>query len=277
MDTNKNSYTIIYSIVMVVVVAAVLAFVSLSLKDKQNENISNEKKQYLLASVGLGADANFDSVIKSAVVVDGNGKIINTADSDVAKSEAFAISTSEQNTKIKAMATLAPEAQEAAKAELRLPVFIADLPDGSQAYIFSAYGAGLWGPIWGWVSLKTDFSTIVGVKFDHQGETPGLGAEIATPKFSNQFIGKEIFANGEFTSVAIVKGGVKEGSTNQVDAISGGTITSKALEASILNWFEAYLPYIKSLQALAATPMPLENEATEVAETAENGENGENK
>jgi Na+-transporting NADH:ubiquinone oxidoreductase subunit C len=273
MDTNKNSYTIIYSIVMVVVVAAVLAFVSLSLKDKQNENISNEKKQYLLASVGLGADANFDSVIKSAVVVDGNGKIINTADSDVAKSEAFAISTSEQNTKIKALATLAPEAQEAAKAELRLPVFIADLPDGSQAYIFSAYGAGLWGPIWGWVSLKTDFSTIVGVKFDHQGETPGLGAEIATPKFSNQFIGKEIFANGEFTSVAIVKGGVKEGSTNQVDAISGGTITSKALEASILNWFEAYLPYIKSLQALAATPMPLENEATEVAETAENGEN----
>lgn len=273
MDTNKNSYTIIYSIVMVVVVAAVLAFVSLSLKDKQNENISNEKKQYLLASVGLGADANFDSVIKSAVVVDGNGKIINTADSDVAKSEAFAISTSEQNTKIKALATLAPEALEAAKAELRLPVFIADLPDGSQAYIFSAYGAGLWGPIWGWVSLKTDFSTIVGVKFDHQGETPGLGAEIATPKFSNQFIGKEIFANGEFTSVAIVKGGVKEGSTNQVDAISGGTITSKALEASILNWFEAYLPYIKSLQALAATPMPLENEATEVAETAENGEN----
>lgn len=273
MDTNKNSYTIIYSIVMVVVVAAVLAFVSLSLKDKQNENISNEKKQYLLASVGLGADANFDSVIKSAVVVDGNGMVVNKADSDVAKSEAFAISTSEQNTKIKALATLAPEAQEAAKAELRLPVFIADLPDGSQAYIFSAYGAGLWGPIWGWVSLKTDFSTIVGVKFDHQGETPGLGAEIATPKFSNQFIGKEIFANGEFTSVAIVKGGVKEGSTNQVDAISGGTITSKALEASILNWFEAYLPYIKSLQTLAATPMPLENEATEVAETAENGEN----
>lgn len=273
MDTNKNSYTIIYSIVMVVVVAAVLAFVSLSLKDKQNENISNEKKQYLLASVGLGADANFDSVIKSAVVVDGNGMVVNKADSDVAKSEAFAISTSEQNTKIKELATLAPEAQEAAKAELRLPVFIADLPDGSQAYIFSAYGAGLWGPIWGWVSLKTDFSTIVGVKFDHQGETPGLGAEIATPKFSNQFIGKEIFANGEFTSVAIVKGGVKEGSTNQVDAISGGTITSKALEASILNWFEAYLPYIKSLQTLAATPMPLENEATEVAETAENGEN----
>ena len=261
MDTNKNSYTIIYSIVMVVIVAAVLAFVSLSLKDKQNENISNEKQQYLLASVGLGADANFAEVIKEAIVVDGNGKIVNTATSDSAKSEAFNISTSEQTALIK---------NGAPKEELRLPVFVADLPDGSQAYIFSAYGAGLWGPIWGWVSLKTDLSTVVGVKFDHSGETPGLGAEIATPKFAGQFTGKEMFTEGEFTSIAIVKGGAKEGSTNEVDAISGGTITSKALDASIRMWMEAYLPYIKSLQALAATPTPIEAEVVETQEVVEN-------
>ena len=261
MDTNKNSYTIIYSIVMVVIVAAVLAFVSLSLKDKQNENISNEKQQYLLASVGLGADANFAEVIKEAIVVDGNGKVVNTATSDIAKSEAFNISTSEQTSLMK---------DGAPKEELRLPVFIADLPDGSQAYIFSAYGAGLWGPIWGWVSLKTDLSTVVGVKFDHSGETPGLGAEIATPKFAGQFTGKEMFTEGEFTSIAIVKGGAKEGSTNEVDAISGGTITSKARDASIRMWMEAYLPYIKSLQALAATPMPLEGEVVATQEVVEN-------
>ena len=261
MDTNKNSYTIIYSIVMVVIVAAVLAFVSLSLKDKQNENISNEKQQYLLASVGLGADANFAEVIKEAIVVDGNGKVVNTATSDIAKSEAFNISTSEQTSLMK---------DGAPKEELRLPVFIADLPDGSQAYIFSAYGAGLWGPIWGWVSLKTDLSTVVGVKFDHSGETPGLGAEIATPKFAGQFTGKEMFTEGEFTSIAIVKGGAKEGSTNEVDAISGGTITSKALDASIRMWMEAYLPYIKSLQALAATPMPLEGKVVATQEVVEN-------
>lgn len=261
MDTNKNSYTIIYSIVMVVIVAAVLAFVSLSLKDKQNENISNEKQQYLLASVGLGADANFAEVIKEAIVVDGNGKVVNTATTDIAKSEAFNISTSEQTSLMK---------DGAPKEELRLPVFIADLPDGSQAYIFSAYGAGLWGPIWGWVSLKTDLSTIVGVKFDHSGETPGLGAEIATPKFAGQFTGKEMFTEGEFTSIAIVKGGAKEGSTNEVDAISGGTITSKALDASIRMWMEAYLPYIKSLQALAATPMPIEGEVVATQEDVEN-------
>ena len=261
MDTNKNSYTIIYSIVMVVLVAAVLAFVSLSLKDKQNENISNEKKQYLLASVGLGADANFDQVITEAIVVDGNGNVINTANSNIASSEAFNISTSEQAALIK---------NGAPKDELRLPVFVATLPDGSQAYIFSAYGAGLWGPIWGWVSLKTDLNTISGVKFDHAGETPGLGAEIATPKFAGQFTGKEIFVGGEFASIAIVKGGAKEGSTNEVDAISGGTITSKALDSSIKMWLEAYLPYIKSLQARAATPMPIEGEVVATQEVVEN-------
>ena len=118
--------------------------------------------------------------------------------------------------------------------------------------------------------MKTDLSTVVGVKFDHSGETPGLGAEIATPKFAGQFTGKEMFTEGEFTSIAIVKGGAKEGSTNEVDAISGGTITSKALDASIRMWMEAYLPYIKSLQALAATPTPIEAEVVETQEVVEN-------
>ena len=113
-------------------------------------------------------------------------------------------------------------------------------------------------------------NTIAGVKFDHSGETPGLGAEIATPAFAGQFSGKEMFVNGEFTSVSIVKGGAKEGSTNEVDAISGGTITSKALDASIRTWFEAYLPYLKSLHTLAATPMPLEGEVVETQEVVEN-------
>ena len=72
------------------------------------------------------------------------------------------------------------------------------------------------------------------------------------------------------TSVAIVKGGAKEGSTNEVDAISGGTITSKALDASIRMWMEAYLPYIKSLQALAATPMPIEGEVVETTDNIQN-------
>lgn len=268
MDTNKNSYTVIYATIMVVFVAAVLAFVSLSLKDKQEANVSNEKQQNLLASVGLSADANFEQVMQEAIVVDGNGKVLNSTKENIAQSQAFKVSTAEQYAIIKNFATMSESEVAAAKAELKLPVFVCSLPDGSTAYIFSAYGAGLWGPIWGWIALKTDFSTIAGVKFDHKGETPGLGAEIATPSFASQFTGKEIFSEGKLTSVAIVKGGAKADSTNEVDAISGGTITSNALQQTIAMWFEAYLPYINECQKLAATPMPLQ-EGEEVAQDAQ--------
>lgn len=273
MDTSKNSYTIIYATILVVFVAAVLAFVSMSLKDRQNANVSNEKQQNLLAAVGLGADSAFEQVMKQAIVVDGNGNILNTATENIAESEAFKANTAEQYAIIKNFPTLTDEEKKAARAELKLPVFVCTLPDGSDAYIFSAYGAGLWGPIWGWVALKTDFSTIAGVKFDHKGETPGLGAEIATAHFGSQFNGKEIFTNGELTSIAIVKGGANPESTNEVDAISGGTITSNALQQTIQMWFDAYLPYISACQKLAATPMPLAEESEAAAEEAQEVEN----
>lgn len=261
MDTNKNSYTIIYATILVVFVAAVLAFVSSSLKDKQQKNINIEKQMNLLASVGLGAEANtatnktayieteFDKAIKKSIVVNGLGEVVNTADANIAQSEAFKISTAEQYAAMKNISNLPDSEQQAIKKELKLPIFICTLPNGEQAYIFSAYGPGLWGPIWGWIALGKDFNTIIGTKFDHKGETPGLGAEIATATFSNQFTGKEIFSNGTLTSILIVKGGATAGSKNEVDAISGGTITSKALETTIQSWLSFYAPYIEAQKA----------------------------
>ena len=133
--------------------------------------------------------------------------------------------------------------------KLTLPVFVCTLDDGSKVEIFPIYGAGLWGPIWGYVSLKDDYNTIYGATFLHKGETPGLGAEIATPNFSNQFIGKSIFDGGSLVSVTVVKGGAPEGSAHEIDAISGGTITSRALENAIRQWLEYYEPYLEKQKA----------------------------
>lgn len=253
MDTNKTSYIIIYATILVVFVAAVLAIVSQNLKPAQQKNISVEKQMYLLASVDLGKEANsapnkvkyveeeFNKYIKSALVVNGNGEIVSGAEEDIANSDAFNISTADQ---YNAMKSLSAGASKEQLAQLQLPIFICTLPDGSNTYIFSVYGPGLWGPVWGWIALKDDFNTIYGAKFDHKGETPGLGAEITTDWFSSQFKGKEIFSNGELTSIIIAKGGANPASKNEVDAISGGTITSKALETTIASWFNFYLPYI---------------------------------
>ena len=99
-------------------------------------------------------------------------------------------------------------------------------------YIFPLYGAGLWGPIWGFVSLDKDMDTIYGAFFDHEGETPGLGAEISTVKFQKEFKGKKLFDDsGKLVSITVKKAGQNAPAEHSVDGVSGGTITSKGLEA----------------------------------------------
>ena len=106
--------------------------------------------------------------------------------------------------------------------------------DGKELYILPVRGAGLWGAIWGYVALNDDRNTIFGTYFDHESETPGLGGEIKTEKFQNQFIGKHILdANGQFVGIGIMKAGQTADGMEQVDAISGATITSKGVETMI--------------------------------------------
>ena len=133
-------------------------------------------------------------------------------------------------------------------AERKLPVFVATLADNSTKYIIPMYGAGLWGPIWGYISLDANGSTIYGAYFAHQGETPGLGAEIDKPAFCKQFVGKNFFKDGAFKAVKVEKAGQKPlNGADYVDAITGGTITSQGVSAMIDNSFAPYETFFKSL------------------------------
>ena len=102
----------------------------------------------------------------------------------------------------------------------------------------------MWGPIWGYIALNDDLNTVYGVSFAHKSETPGLGAEIVTQSFRGQFAGKQIFSNGVLSSLQVVKGGGTEHNAHAVDAISGGTMTSKGVEAMLLNSLQAYKAFI---------------------------------
>lgn len=212
MDTNNNTYTVIYATIMVVVVAVLLALASYLLKDRQQRNVALETKQQILKSVKLGLDA--ETAQDKATYIEG------LYDKHIAE------------TKI-------------ASGSEELQLYICTMENGEKLYIIPVHGTGLWGPVWGYVALKSDFNTIFGTTYDHKGETPGLGAEIATPEFSKQFEGKQIFTNGVFKSIMVVKGGANPASTNEVDAISGGTITSKAVEEMLFKSIEHYLDYFK--------------------------------
>jgi Na+-transporting NADH:ubiquinone oxidoreductase subunit C len=130
-----------------------------------------------------------------------------------------------------------------------LPFYIYTDEDGNQYYILSVRGSGLWDKIWGNIALEQDMTTIAGASFDHKGETPGLGAEIKdNPAFAAQFIGKKIYSeDGTYTSVEVVKGEAKD-PRNEVDGISGATITCNGVTDMLYSGIKKYEPYLNKIE-----------------------------
>lgn len=232
---HSNKYIFIYSIIMVVIIAVTLTVVAVKLKPAQEDNIRIEKMQNILSSVNIPT-----SEIPKKQVLDVYNKFIKTAfgvnsKGEVVEKDAAKIFTIE----------LANELKKPVEQQV-LPVYIALLENGDSAYIVPLRGKGLWGPIWGYISFKTDFNTVFGVTFDHKGETPGLGAEINQDWFKRPFIGKQIFTeSGNLVSITVEKGGAKPGDIHAVDAISGGTITSKGVQKMLLDNLTNYEAYFK--------------------------------
>ena len=150
----------------------------------------------------------------------------------------------------------------------KFPVF--EAADGR--VVIPVTGMGLWGPVWGYIALEKDMDTVAGIIMAHKGETPGLGAEIATPKYQAQFVGKKIFKGDEFVSVKLRKGGAQD-PEHEVDAISGGTKTSDGVTAMLYNSMEHYLPLLEAKRKAAVEQVvfaPVRDESNE--ENVENNE-----
>ncbi len=225
MNTNSNTYTVIYSIILVVVVAAVLAFAAMFLKPTQDANVKKDTiGQILTAATVTGEDilATYRQEIESAILVDLEGNKVGEL--DIESCEVYG------NADLK---------KQIAAEQKALPVYI--FKNGIT--VVPCYGAGLWGPIWGYVGFAEDLQTIKAVRFGHKGETPGLGAKIADePSFAEAFVGKTIGA-GEIL-FEVTKPANRQTENNGVDAISGATITSQALGTTLNQWFGFYKNYL---------------------------------
>jgi len=221
---------------MVIVVAALLSFVAEELRPLQERNVELEKKTDILRSVektegideaedkAVFVEEQFKNFISESFLVNSKGEIVD--------GDAFEVTK-----ELKAEYDKDPE-------DRNLPVFVYVNEEGSKKYVIPIRGKGLWGAIWGYVAINNDFNTIYGTIFDHAKETPGLGAEINEDWFMDEFKGKKLFdEDGKFVSVKVVKGGADPSDSHEVDAISGGTITSKGLEAMLFDSFEPYVAY----------------------------------
>jgi len=227
---HSNRYIFIYSAVMVVVVAILLTVVAIGLKPKQQYNIKVEKMQNILSSVNISSTTKNAEELFNKYIVD--QKVIDVNGNEQPNLKAFDVNV-EQESKVPAD-------------KRKLPIYICKTDKGETKYILPTYGKGLWGPIWGYISVNDDKNTVYGSFFDHKGETPGLGAEIATPTFQAQFAGKKLFdENGTFVSIKAVKGGADKNDAHGVDAISGGTITSKGLTKMLMDELKPYENFLK--------------------------------
>lgn len=227
---HSNKYILIYSSAIVILVAVALTLVAVQLRPFQENNIRIEKMQNILASVHVtstvsDAENLFKKYITEEFVINSEGELIEGV-------KAFEVNLEIENKK---------------EVNKRLlPVYICTQESGEKNYIVPVRGKGLWGPLWGYIAFKPDFNTIEGVMFDHKGETPGLGSEINTPPFMEQFFGKKIFDDsGNFVSVKTIKGGAPDSDMHGVDGISGGTITSNALSEMMFDGLKVYENYFK--------------------------------
>ena len=227
MNTNSNTYTVIYSVILVVVVAAVLAFAAMYLKPTQDANVKKDTIGQILTAATF-ADVEdtqildtYKAEIASAILVDAEGNKVG--DLDIESCEVYGTAD------LKKQITAEPKA---------LPVYI--FKNGIT--VVPCYGAGLWGPIWGYIGLEGDLKTIKAVRFGHKGETPGLGAKISDePSFAEAFVAKTI-GDGEIL-FEVAKPANRQTENNGVDAISGATITSQALGKTLNMWFGFYSNY----------------------------------
>lgn len=221
MDKNSNTYTFIFSVAMVIVVAVVLSFLATSLKPMQDKNVKQEKMQNIL-----------NTFVGDSLIVDGK-KVLLTRELASEKFDQYIVNQYTLNNKGENI-----EGKEAFNIklanEIKKPVDEQVFPlyeasyEGTNYYVIPLRGSGLWDAIWGYVALKEDLNTIQGVIFDHKGETAGLGAEITTDWFQESFENEKIKNDqGKIVGVEVKKGysGGTDKSDHQVNAISGATIT----------------------------------------------------
>jgi Na+-transporting NADH:ubiquinone oxidoreductase subunit C len=230
MNVNSNGYTYTFALVLVVLVAVLLSAASLGLKERQNSNVKQEKMQSILSSVGVEVDrseaqAAFDKIIANVYTIKGGAVVSEDRETGFDIDMAEAIKSENMDREV--------------------PLYVAN-KEGETFYIVPLRGKGLWGPIWGYLSLKSDGNTVVGATFDHKSETPGLGAEITTPMFTDAFPGKKISEDGAYKSISVVKKG-SVSSEYAVDGISGGTITSNGVNDMLMDCLAPYAEYFKNI------------------------------
>lgn len=232
LNTNSNTYTIVYASAVVIVVAFLLAFVSQVLEGPSKANERIDKKKQILSALNIrGLDneqveAEYAKVVSADCIIDSKGSVVE--DGTDKDQNGFTVDSKD----------ITPD---------NLPLYICQI-NGATKYVIPLSGKGLWGSIWGYIALNKDGNTVFGAYFGHQSETAGLGARISDLDFQEQFKGKKVMSdNGTIALKVVKKGQVKEPDF-ECDGISGATLTMNGVTAMFTECIAQYHAFLASKQ-----------------------------
>lgn len=232
MKTNSNSYTIVYSVVLVVIVAFLLAVVFQVLKPRQDINVALDQQKQILYALNIrglddeSAAAKYKEVVVADRILDENGTVVEPGEQG-GTSTGFKLTSSDYKAG-------------------RLALYVCKV-DGQTKYVIPVYGMGLWGPINAFIALNEDKTTVFGAYFNHEGETAGLGAEIKDNlKWQQQFRGKKLFKEGDNTNVALSVVKKIDDPSTQVDIVTGATLTSNGVTDMFKEGFGKYMKFLNA-------------------------------
>lgn len=245
MNKESNAYTIIFAIIMVVIVGGGLAAIAMGLKPAQQSNVLNEKKQNIIQATGFfetkaevtrdNAEQYFGEYVTKRIILNYKGEEVHVLEGTEPidlknEKDAFNVDMRKEYRSV-------PN-----KEDRNYPLFKCE-KDGKTVYVISCSGKGLWDDVWGYVGYDPESNQIVATKFDHKGETAGLGSLINEDPFQDQFAGKTLEdGSGKYTPIKVVKPGL-ELNVHKVEGLSGATFTGKGVEEMMARNFEVYIKY----------------------------------
>ncbi len=233
---HSNAQTFRFALIITLVCSILLAAAATLLKPRQEENIQLDIKKNILKSVGLidpEKDYSREEILNmyeqniQALVINSNGDIVEGK---------------------------TPESIDPKVDKDLYPIYENKKEGRILAYIIPISGKGLWSTIYGYLAVEPDGKTVKGITFYQHGETPGLGGEISTNWFQNNFKGKSfVDKNGNMVSITIVKGKVKDKIAadqryHYVDGISGATLTGRGVTKFLKKNLTTYDAFFKKLR-----------------------------
>ena len=259
-NTESTRYTIVFATIVCVVCALVVATSAVGLRSRQEANqlVFRQKNVLLAAGLVKPGDALTDAEVRQRFDRDITVRLIELATGEYVTDGRIDAKSYDQR-RARSDPALSRAAPPNGAKVARLPTYAAVYlvgaggKDGSfEQVVLPIEGIGMWGTLYGFLALDRDGRTVRGLTFYDQKETPGLGGEIASPRWQALWAGRQAFDANWEPKLTMIKGnaGPPAQDPHRVDAISGATITSNGDAKLVSFWLspDGYGRYLKRIR-----------------------------